>query len=155
MQLFGNMVWPITSAQLQVCGVGDGNRTLTSNLVRVNTLAITPHQHRRPIMTSFVRARELRPSEMCKVKCCGKERSPRTNPRTSRCHQLQQSNLNMSYQLETLQLLIYHKSKRDLDINQVPVTTKLLLWKYRIITWLRAVKINKEESPYKPDQVAV
>ena len=54
-QLFGYVVWPITSDQLQVCEAGDGS---------------------------------------------GKERSPRTNPRTSQCHQLQQSNSNMSYQLK-------------------------------------------------------
>jgi hypothetical protein len=103
-------------------------------------------------MTSFVRARELRPSEMCKVKCCGKERSPRTNPRTSQCHQLQQSSLNMSYQLETLQFLIYHKSKRDLAINQVPITTNPLLPKYYIDSHLLAVTlIAKEESPHKPE----
>ena len=131
-QLFGYVVWPITSDQLQVCGAGDGNRTRTSTLVRVNTLAITPHQYRRRIMTSNVMTRELRPDEMCKDYRCRKERSPRTNPRTSQCHQLQQSNLNMSYQLETLQLLTYHKSKRDSVINQVPITTNPSLPKYYI-----------------------
>jgi hypothetical protein len=44
------------------------------------------------------------------------------------------------------------KSKRDLAINQVPITTKPLLPKYYIDSHLLAVTlIAKEESPYKPD----
>jgi len=36
------------------------------------------------------------------------------------------------------------KSKRDLDINQVPIATKQAFVNYCIFTWLRAVEIIKK-----------
>ncbi len=48
------------------------------------------------------------------------------------------------------------ESKRDLAINQVPITTKQADRNYYIDTQLRAVTlIVKEESPYKPDPVVL
>ena len=43
------------------------------------------------------------------------------------------------------------KSKRDLAINQVPITTKHLSLNYGINLQLLGVTKCKEESPYKPD----
>jgi hypothetical protein len=46
------------------------------------------------------------------------------------------------------------ESKRDLAINQVPITTKQADRNYYIDTQLRAVTlIVKEESPYNPEIV--
>ena len=45
------------------------------------------------------------------------------------------------------------KSKGDLAINQVPITTKHLSLNYGINLQLLAVSKCKEESPYKPDPV--
>jgi len=43
------------------------------------------------------------------------------------------------------------KSKRDLAINQVPITTKHLSLNYGINLPLLGVTKCKEESPYKPE----